>query len=984
MALIKCVECGNKISDKAAACIFCGCPMTYILEQLERESGAKESEVVKDEIIKNEYGDFRLQDEITPEPDVTDEEKLVGSYNVLNADFLTDTVEPTVINVIPYQEGTVINHESMLSEIPAAEIEESADIAEETHELKLEDTDQAEESEQAEELNVDTEEKDKAEETEEINLIEESAQEVKQDEDTDLAVELTAEPEQAEESADIAEETHELKLEDSDQAEELNADTEEKEDTDQTEEADLAVELTAEPEQAEESADNADTAQYSQECGANEENTEISDIIPDEGEDKPAGGFFYADEGEDKPIDRKNTDISDEFDFDFLETAVEVLQQEEESEEEDADDYPVINDSFTQERNALDKALEEAIKRMAVRSERRTSIAAEEDEALNTADTATLDDVDIDNATDTVTANNADTDVKDGANSHVANAIVEDADVIDTVDTESNVNTDTANNADANTVDSNTADTNNADINIAETSIGNDNSTEEQSITSELPPQSEADEDETAEVSDENPFFDPDIRDIEDVSGEGARFVLEKNEDGYYYNYYSARKRLLFSGDLFDTEEEARADIESFIDAVLNGNAEILEETDGDFHGFYFCINNEFVGQYQSTFRAAGDVLAIISKTIKKAAVPPQKIVAPKLSDQELESLFTFERQDDGYGITAFHGELEKVFIPSAYRGEKVVRLLSLNCDAENGAHVTALYVPSSVKEIAEGAVRNMLNLLEVYIPASVEVIGDGAFADCNAAVIKAVVAKKPDGWAEFWNANELDDYVRPVIWDCKNNEIADNGLSYITGKKGDRWALNADLKTATLIRFTGEGSYAMPSSLNVGEESYAVTAIGAEAFMGGGVTEILMPKSVEELGEGAFFGCSALTKAVLSPSLKTLPKRVFYGCTALPRLSLPKELEKIGSEALARCSSLKFLDVPPAVTVDGNAFEGCNGLLMVYFPASVDTQGVNPFGSCGGFTVYTDGTLPVCFDSFTVNVSDNRQNWLKAVKPLR
>lgn len=28
MALIKCPECGKEVSDKAAACIYCGCPFS--------------------------------------------------------------------------------------------------------------------------------------------------------------------------------------------------------------------------------------------------------------------------------------------------------------------------------------------------------------------------------------------------------------------------------------------------------------------------------------------------------------------------------------------------------------------------------------------------------------------------------------------------------------------------------------------------------------------------------------------------------------------------------------------------------------------------------------------------------------------------------------------------------------------------------------------------------------------------------------------
>ena len=35
MALIKCSECGNEISDKAKACIHCGCPIEEIDEMNE-------------------------------------------------------------------------------------------------------------------------------------------------------------------------------------------------------------------------------------------------------------------------------------------------------------------------------------------------------------------------------------------------------------------------------------------------------------------------------------------------------------------------------------------------------------------------------------------------------------------------------------------------------------------------------------------------------------------------------------------------------------------------------------------------------------------------------------------------------------------------------------------------------------------------------------------------------------------------------------
>lgn len=45
MALIKCVECGHDVSDKAQMCMNCGCPVSEIFKELENNKFIQESEV---------------------------------------------------------------------------------------------------------------------------------------------------------------------------------------------------------------------------------------------------------------------------------------------------------------------------------------------------------------------------------------------------------------------------------------------------------------------------------------------------------------------------------------------------------------------------------------------------------------------------------------------------------------------------------------------------------------------------------------------------------------------------------------------------------------------------------------------------------------------------------------------------------------------------------------------------------------------------
>ena len=52
--------------------------------------------------------------------------------------------------------------------------------------------------------------------------------------------------------------------------------------------------------------------------------------------------------------------------------------------------------------------------------------------------------------------------------------------------------------------------------------------------------------------------------------------------------------------------------------------------------------------------------------------------------------------------------------------------------------------------------------------------------------IIYCEVDSKPDDWSNDWNCyNDSYDYYCPVVWDCKSNDVADNGNIYIFKTKG-------------------------------------------------------------------------------------------------------------------------------------------------------------------------------------------------------
>lgn len=206
-------------------------------------------------------------------------------------------------------------------------------------------------------------------------------------------------------------------------------------------------------------------------------------------------------------------------------------------------------------------------------------------------------------------------------------------------------------------------------------------------------------------------------------------------------------------------------------------------------------------------------------------------------------------------------------------------------------------------------------------------------------------------------------------------------------------------------IAVTGiEGSN--PSALLIPEEidGEPVVGIAPWAFDGEeGVTSVVIPDTVEWIGDDAFSGCSALSSVQLPDGLREIGEEAFAFCMKLARLELPDSVESIGPYAFWNCRALRQVTVPDAVTVlpDG-VFGFCYMLAEVEFPAgleeigdlafretalqtaqipdSVRSVGLNAFGSCGslesvhlppGLTEISDELFADCTKLASVELPD-------------
>ena len=153
---------------------------------------------------------------------------------------------------------------------------------------------------------------------------------------------------------------------------------------------------------------------------------------------------------------------------------------------------------------------------------------------------------------------------------------------------------------------------------------------------------------------------------------------------------------------------------------------------------------------------------------------------------------------------------------------------------------------------------------------------------------------------------------------------------------------------TATVSVTTYSGDLTLPETVTANGQTYTLTSIGEQAFMGcRSLVSVSLPNTVQSFGEGAFaicntlttvnipegitelpvgcFGyCPKLTTFTLPSSLKTIGKMAFYGCSGMTTITLPEGLQTIGEMAFFECSKLTEITIPQSVTRIGDlAFGG-------------------------------------------------------------
>ncbi len=164
---------------------------------------------------------------------------------------------------------------------------------------------------------------------------------------------------------------------------------------------------------------------------------------------------------------------------------------------------------------------------------------------------------------------------------------------------------------------------------------------------------------------------------------------------------------------------------------------------------------------------------------------------------------------------------------------------------------------------------------------------------------------------------------------------LNDEDLTAVVGK--NTYADSASAVTEGMI-----DSVIIPTNVISNGVTYAVTAIGRNAFDGSDVKEVYIPYSCISIGEFAFAGCTELEYVAFGGS--EIKGFAFWGCTSLTEVYIFKA-SSVGGGAFWNCSNIRSVSLS-ANTIMEKAFEGCDNIEYFVFDGTAPAVAAGALGT--------------------------------------
>lgn len=155
--------------------------------------------------------------------------------------------------------------------------------------------------------------------------------------------------------------------------------------------------------------------------------------------------------------------------------------------------------------------------------------------------------------------------------------------------------------------------------------------------------------------------------------------------------------------------------------------------------------------------------------------------------------------------------------------------------------------------------------------------------------------------------------------------------------------------------------------------------------FRNSKLESIILPESIEIIGNHAFDTCWYLKNLELSPNLTDIGDYAFNYCYYLPSIDLPASLRSIGEHAFYYCWNLSSINIPEKVTSLGShAFAFCNKMTQAVISGSINELGTSAFDNCASLTkvvlpesikVMGSQAFNLCFNLSEINIPSSLES---------
>jgi hypothetical protein len=145
-------------------------------------------------------------------------------------------------------------------------------------------------------------------------------------------------------------------------------------------------------------------------------------------------------------------------------------------------------------------------------------------------------------------------------------------------------------------------------------------------------------------------------------------------------------------------------------------------------------------------------------------------------------------------------------------------------------------------------------------------------------------------------------------------------------------------------------GDYSVPNTvINIGYGGF---------FEANGLTNLIIPDSVVDIEDFAFYGAFNLSSARIGSGVTNIGRSAFFDCGNLTCINIPDKVTDIKDDTFSSCYSLTNITIPSSVTnIGADAFAYCLGLQGIWFMGNAPVADSSAFTFSPATAYYLAGT---------------------------